>query len=158
MLSTITMITKQDLINIVYPLTYLTWMVKWRNPSRCDDGRIQVRQVARHIVFGVISNCASVNSLQLQHTWKHDCRNLSLGLMTKARACKSVRQEGGLGGTSYTPESAGERERMNLHTPKWTPTWGVRVMMDSQIFKEWLQGSKPIGWKNYFYHWKAIET
>jgi hypothetical protein len=27
---------------------------------------------------------------------------------------------------------------MNLHTPKWTPTLGVGVLMDSRIFKEWL--------------------
>ncbi len=40
MVSTITVIAKQHLINIVYPLTYLTWIVKQRNPSRCDDGRI----------------------------------------------------------------------------------------------------------------------
>jgi hypothetical protein len=68
MVSTITIITKQHLTNIVCPLTYLKWIVKWRNPSRCDDGRIQVWQVARCIVFGVISNCVLVSSLQLQHT------------------------------------------------------------------------------------------
>ncbi len=45
-----------------------TWIVKWRNPSRRDDGRIQVRQVARHTIFKVIPNCASISSLQLQHT------------------------------------------------------------------------------------------
>jgi len=62
--------------------------------------------------------------------------NLSLGLATKAKACKSARQEGELGGTSYTPGSARECEKMNLHTPKATPTWGVGVLKDSQIFKE----------------------
>jgi len=65
MVSTITIIAKQHLITIVYPLTYLTWIVKWRNLSRRDDGRIQVWQVARHIVFGMILNYASVISLQL---------------------------------------------------------------------------------------------
>jgi hypothetical protein len=59
MVSTITIIAKQHLINIICPLTYLTWIVKWRNPNRRDDGRIQVQQVARRIVFGVIMNCAS---------------------------------------------------------------------------------------------------
>jgi hypothetical protein len=63
MVSTITIIAKQHLISIVYPLTYLTWIIKWRNPNRCDDGRIQIQQVARRIIFGVISNCASVSSL-----------------------------------------------------------------------------------------------
>jgi hypothetical protein len=65
MVSTIAIIAKQHLISIVCPLTYLTWIVKWRNPSRRDDGRIQVRQVAGHTIFGVISNFASVSSLQL---------------------------------------------------------------------------------------------
>jgi hypothetical protein len=86
------------------------------------------------------------------------CHNPSLGLTTKARACKSVGQERGLGSTSYTPGSARECERMNVHTPKWAPTWGVGVPMDSRIFKEQLHGPKPIGLKSYLYHWKAIET
>jgi hypothetical protein len=47
---------------------------------------------------------------------------------------------------------------MNLHTPKGTPTLGVGVPVDSQIFKERLQGSKPNGLKNYLYHWKALGT
>jgi hypothetical protein len=68
MVSTIAIIEKQHLIGIVCSLTYLTWVVKWWNPSRCDDGRIQIRWMARRTIFGVILNCASVNSLQLQHT------------------------------------------------------------------------------------------
>jgi hypothetical protein len=47
---------------------------------------------------------------------------------------------------------------MSPHTPKATPTWEVGVPKDSQIFKEQLQGSKPIGLKSFLYHWKAIET
>jgi hypothetical protein len=34
---------------------------------------------------------------------------------------------------------------------------GVGVHVDSQIFREQLQGSKPIAFKSYLYHWKAIE-
>jgi hypothetical protein len=68
MVSIILIITKQHLINIVCPLTYMTWIVKCRNPSQRDDGRNQVQQVAGRTIFGVIPNCASVNSLQLQHT------------------------------------------------------------------------------------------
>jgi hypothetical protein len=30
--------------------------------------------------------------------------------------------------------------------------------MDSRIFREKLQGSKPIGLKSSLYHWKSIET
>jgi hypothetical protein len=68
MVSTITVIAKQHLINIVCPLTYLTWIIKWRNPSQRNDGRIQVRQVAGRTIFGMIPNCALISSLQLQHT------------------------------------------------------------------------------------------
>jgi hypothetical protein len=64
MVSTITIITKQHLINIVCPLTYLTWIIKWRNPSRRDDGRIQIWQVAGCTIFGVIPNGVYVSSLQ----------------------------------------------------------------------------------------------
>jgi hypothetical protein len=52
----------------------------------------------------------------------------------------------------------GECEGMNLHIPKWTPTLGVGVPMDSRIFKENSQGSKPIGLKLYLYHWKDLGT
>jgi len=68
--------------------------------------------------------------------WTKICCNPSFGLATKARACKSAGQKGGLKDTSYIPESAGECERMNSHTHNATPNWGVKVPMDSQIFKE----------------------
>jgi len=42
------------------------------------------------------------------------------------------------------------------HTPKWTPTLGIGVLMDFGIFKEQLQGSKPIGLKSSLYHWKPF--
>jgi len=68
MVSTITIIAKQHLINIIYPLTYLKWIVKWRNPSRRYEGRVQVQRVARCTIFGMIPTCVSIKSLQLQHT------------------------------------------------------------------------------------------
>jgi hypothetical protein len=64
------------------------------------------------------------------------CRNLSLGFVTKARACKSASQEGSAGITFHAPESAKECEGMNLHTPKGIPTLGVGVPVDFQIFRE----------------------
>jgi hypothetical protein len=66
------------------------------------------------------------------------CCNLSLGLVTKARACKGASQDGSMGVTSHAPRSVGECEGMNLHIPKWAPILGVGVLMDSQIFKEQL--------------------
>jgi hypothetical protein len=64
------------------------------------------------------------------------CRNPSLGLATKARACKSAGQKGSSGVTFHAPESAKECEGTNLHTPKRTPTLGVGVPIDSRIFGE----------------------
>jgi hypothetical protein len=46
------------------------------------------------------------------------CCNPSLGLATKAKACKVTGQEGSLGVTSHALGSAKKCERMNLHTPK----------------------------------------
>jgi len=43
---------------------------------------------------------------------------------------------------------------MNPHIPKGASTLGLGVSMDSQIFKDQLQGSKFIGLKSYLYHWK----
>jgi hypothetical protein len=86
------------------------------------------------------------------------CCNLNLGLATKAKACKGAGQEGSPGVTFHAPWSVGECDGMNLHTPKWAPTLGVRVPMDSQIFKEWLQKSKPIWLKSSLYHWKSLKT
>jgi hypothetical protein len=44
------------------------------------------------------------------------------------------------------------------HTTKWAPTLGVGVLMDSRIFREWLQGSKPIGLRSSLYRWKVLGT
>jgi hypothetical protein len=63
-------------------------------------------------------------------------RNLSLGLTTKARACKSASQKGSLGVTFHAPRSAKECEGINSHTPKGTPTLGIGVLVDSQIFRK----------------------
>jgi hypothetical protein len=43
-------------------------------------------------------------------------------------------------------------------TPKWAPTLGVGVPMDSRVFKRWLQGSKLIGLRSYLHYWKALRT
>jgi hypothetical protein len=91
------------------------------------------------------------NVFMYKETYTDYC-NPNLGLATKARACKRAKQEGDPGGTSYTPGSVGECERMNPHTPETTPTWGVGAPKDSRIFRERLQGSKPIGLKNSLYH------
>jgi hypothetical protein len=45
----------------------------------------------------------------------------------------------------HTLGRAGECEGMNPHPPKWTPTLGVGVLIDSRIFKEQLKKTKLIG-------------
>jgi len=63
-----------------------------------------------------------------------ECRDLSFGLMTKARAYKGAGQEGSPIITFHTPRSVGECEGMNLNTPKWAPILEVGFLMDFQIF------------------------
>jgi hypothetical protein len=64
------------------------------------------------------------------------CRNLSLGLATKAKGLQGRRPRGNPGVTSHTPRSVGKCEGVNPHTPKVTPTLGDGVSMDSQNFRE----------------------
>jgi hypothetical protein len=66
------------------------------------------------------------------------CHNLNLGLVTKAKACESASQKWSPGVTFHVPESVKECDKMNLHTPKWALTLGIRFLMDSQIIKEQL--------------------
>jgi hypothetical protein len=73
------------------------------------------------------------------------CRNSSLGLATKRRACKGVGQEGSPGVTSRATESVGKCGGKTPHTHKRALTLGVEVLVDSRIFREQLQGSKPNG-------------
>jgi hypothetical protein len=63
----------------------------------------------------------------------HVCRNLSLGLVTKARACKVTCQKGGMGVTLHAPRRGGKCERMNSHTTKGTSTLGVGIIVDFRI-------------------------
>ncbi len=67
-----------------------------------------------------------------------ECHNLSLRLVTKARAYKGVSQKGSPRVTSHAFGSVGECEGMNHHTPKWAPTLGVGVPMDFWIFEKQL--------------------
>jgi len=58
------------------------------------------------------------------------CRNPSLGLTTKARACKVSGQE-------KKPENERKCEGMNPHTPKeGASTLGVGIPVDSQMFRK----------------------
>jgi hypothetical protein len=50
-----------------------------------------------------------------------------------------------LGSHIHTSGNVGKCEGVSPHTPKWTLVLGVRVLMDSQLIKEWFEGSKLIG-------------
>jgi hypothetical protein len=64
------------------------------------------------------------------------CHNLSLGLATKAKACKIAGQEGSPGVTPHASGSVRKCEGMNPHTSKGAFTLGVGVPVDSRIFRE----------------------
>ncbi len=49
------------------------------------------------------------------------CRNLNLGLTTKAKACKGASWEWSSGVTFHAHGSVGKYEGMSTHTPKCTP-------------------------------------
>jgi len=64
--------------------------------------------------------------------FSHDCkcRNLSLGLATKARACNNASQKWSSKVAFYALGSVGKWTN-EPHTPKWPPTLGVGLSMDS---------------------------
>jgi hypothetical protein len=64
------------------------------------------------------------------------CRNPNLGFATKARVCKVAGQEGSLGVMPDAPGSARKCEGIDPHIPKGTPTLGIGVSMDSQMFRK----------------------
>ncbi len=107
------------------------------------------------------------------------CRNPSFRLATKAkgvarlrakkkesresrqRHCKSADQKEARESHHILPgvlESVREYEGVNPHTPKATPTWGDGVPVDSQNFRERLQGSNLNVLWHSLYHWKALEA
>jgi hypothetical protein len=57
--------------------------------------------------------------------------NRSLRLATKVRVCKGAGQKWSSRVTFHILGSVGECEGMNPHTPKWVPTLGVKVLMNS---------------------------
>jgi len=75
-------------------------------------------------------------ALDASQAKERSCCNLSLGLVTKVRACKVAGQEGSPGVTLHAPGSVGKCEGMNPHIPKGAFTLGVEVLVDSRIFRE----------------------
>ncbi len=67
------------------------------------------------------------------------CCNPSLGFAIKTRALLAKVQAKSEDRKSHFILSGVEEcEKMNPHTPKWTPTLGIGVPMDFRIFRRWL--------------------
>jgi len=93
------------------------------------------------------------------------CRNPNFGLATKAKGvvrlrakrkeARELRQEEARESHHILPrvlESVRDYEGVNPHTPKATPTLGDGVPVDSQNFREQLQGSNlNVLWR-FLYH------
>jgi hypothetical protein len=97
-----------------------------------------------------------VSTFVVVMTALNDCvATLALGSRPK-QWLAGVRAKRKLG--SHALESVEECEGMNPHAPKGAPTLGVRVPVDSRIFKEQLQGYKPNGLRSSLYHEKSLGT
>ncbi len=82
------------------------------------------------------------------------CRNPSLGLTIKTRACKGAGQEGSSRTTSHVPGSIGKCEGMNPHTLKWAPILGVGLL----IFQRVITKVKTHWIEKFLIPFKILET
>jgi hypothetical protein len=89
---------------------------------------------------------------------KSSCYNPSLGLTTKAKACKGEGQKWSPRITFHAPKNVRECEGMNPHTPKWACILGIGISMQSQIYKKGFQELKLIGLNISLHHWKVLRT
>ncbi len=119
---------------------FLVWMVYHSMGLRNEKGTPHHCLGAKNHLFFVFHHsmdclliCGEVMEMVFDYG---DCRNFNLEFMSKARACKVASQKRSLGVTFHALRSVGECEWMNPHTPKWAPTLGVGVSMDSWIFRE----------------------
>jgi hypothetical protein len=107
----------------------------------------------------------------LKIIFEMQCRNLNLGSPLRQRFAKVRAKSEAQESHFHAPRSVGECEGMNLHTPKWAPTLGVKVPIELK-HKLWpKEGSgfklaRPLKVKNRpeflawrwhdTYHWKAL--
>jgi hypothetical protein len=77
--------------------------------------------------------------------------------MTNARAWKGVSKKCNPW-MAFTLLGMQENVRKWTHTPKWTPTLGVGIPMESWILIKQFQISKLIELKFFLHHWKVHKT
>jgi len=97
---------------------------------------------------------------QLVYTWpKFDgiiVATLALGSRPRQGVARLPAKRGAPEVMLHALGSVRECEGIDLHTPKGTPTLGVKVLMDSWIFRGRLQGSKLDGLRSSLYCWKSL--
>jgi len=160
--SKVNIITKQLKLKLGLPKPKLApYNLKMANQTTIKpvglikDLKIYVHGIPYIITFTILQNSVvDFNySMLLGRPWLKDVNvaTLALGSRQRQRLAR-VHDKREVRETHLTPGSAGKCERMNPHTPKATPTWGVGVPMDSRILKKQLQGSKLITLKSFLYH------
>jgi hypothetical protein len=160
---------------------------KWNSRRQCNKGNfvkhsLQVWQSQKHggsVEFINKESCASffmddtiriIVIVDITHStkdvltiwkgpdWESFCHNPSLGLSTKARACKGAGQEWSPGVTLHAPKrlrvwESGKIEaphsQVNSHFGIWTPDALPNLRKE-------ITGVKPIGLKTSLYHWKNL--
>jgi hypothetical protein len=77
---------------------------------------------------------------------KFGCHNPSLGLTTKARACKGEGQEGSPRVTFHAPRSVEECEGMNPTLPNELPLWELDSQWTPKFLECDFKGQNPLNW------------
>ncbi len=85
--------------------------------------------------------------------------NLSLGLVTKARACKVASQKWSLGVTLHAPGSVRKCEGMNpLTLPRELPLWELESRWTSKFSKSNYRGQNSMDWGVFYIIEKTLWT
>jgi hypothetical protein len=104
--------------------------------------------------------CLQVQHVALSPTRDYQCRNLSLGFVTKARVCKVMNQKWSLGVTFHAPRRLGIWESVKIEPPHY--------QMDSQLWElefQWTpkssgsdcRGQNPLDWGALYIIEKLLE-
>ncbi len=81
---------------------------------------------------------------------RDDCCNLSLGLVTKARACKVASQEGSSGVTSHAPGSAKCVREWTLTLPNEFPFWELESQWTFESLEGDYRGQNSLIWRHLY--------
>jgi hypothetical protein len=126
--------------DVVAPPLIVIKSVHWARDGPnfvCKVDECNASYTSKYNLVWHLRACHNV-TLKSAKSERSSCHNPSLGLVTKARVGKGVIQKWSPWVTFHALGSVWKCERMNPKTPKWAPTLGIRVSMDSWIFKEQL--------------------